>query len=72
MGLCEKCDDRASGRLDCDLTSERGERQEGGRQSERERKVTREWARAREDEGDRRDWKRGRLMLVKEMKMCQA
>lgn len=26
MGLCEKCDDRASGRLDCDLTS-------GGRQS---------------------------------------
>lgn len=23
MGLCEKCDDRASGRLDCDLTSER-------------------------------------------------
>lgn len=22
MGLCEKCDDRASGRLNCDLTSE--------------------------------------------------
>lgn len=37
MGLCEKCDDRASGRLDCDLTSERGEiqgreRGEKGRQ----------------------------------------
>lgn len=25
-GSCEKCDDRASGRRDCDLTSERGER----------------------------------------------
>ena len=23
MGLCEKCDDRASGSVDCDLTSER-------------------------------------------------
>lgn len=39
MGSCEKCDDRASGRLDCDLTSERGKRQGGrGAAGERERK----------------------------------
>lgn len=36
MGLCEKCDDRASGRLDCDLTSER-ERKTRERAKERER-----------------------------------
>lgn len=48
MGLCEKCDDRASGRLDCDLTSERGRKTRGReREQEREREVTREWARAR-------------------------
>lgn len=41
MGLCEKCDDRASGRLDCDLTSEGG----GGHCArERKRKVRRERA----------------------------
>lgn len=76
MGSCEKCDDRASGRLDCDLTSERGKRQGGGGQPERgrerDRKVTREWARVREDEQDRRDRERGRVMPVKEMKMGQA
>lgn len=61
MGSCEKCDDRASGRLDCDLTSERGERRGrfgrgvgvgGG-------KVTRDGGpRVRGDERDRHD--RGR------------
>lgn len=56
MGSCEKCDDRASGRLDCDLTSERGERLgEGGRE---EGKVTRDGARVRGDERDGHD--RGR------------
>ncbi len=37
MGLCEKCDDRASGRLDCDLTSER-ERKTREREGAREGK----------------------------------
>lgn len=38
MGLCEKCDDRASGRLDCDLTSERERKtRERERAKERER-----------------------------------
>lgn len=50
MGLCEKCDDRASGRLDCDLTSERG-RKTRKRESEGERKVEREWVRAGENKG---------------------
>lgn len=48
MGLCEKCDDRASGRVDCDLTSEK-ERDNG------ERKVAREWFGWGNIRGDGRD-----------------
>lgn len=54
MGLCKKCDDRASGRLDCDLTSEREknrrereERRERGRK--RMREAVKEWFSVGED-----------------------
>lgn len=40
MGLGKKCDDRASGRLDCDLTSEGGE---GDIVHVREKGEEREW-----------------------------
>lgn len=73
MGLREKCDDRASGRLDCDLTSERGreplctwERERGG---ERERK---RWG--ENDHGVREmrgGGMTGRVMPLKEMKMSK-
>ena len=42
MGLSEKCDDRASGRLDCDLTSER-KRNTREREEVRVRGVAKEW-----------------------------
>lgn len=61
MGLCEKCDDRASGRLDCDLTSER-EKNRSEREEKRERGrkrmrgVVKEWFSVGED-------KRGQMSL---------
>lgn len=44
--MCEKCDDRASGRLDCDLTSERDRKtRKREREQKREREVEKEWVR---------------------------
>lgn len=46
MGLCEKCDDRASGRLDYDLTSEKERETREG-----ERARAKEWVRVGEGTG---------------------